>query len=528
MSYLALYRKLRPKTFSEVIGQEHIIRTLTNQIASGRITHAYLFCGTRGTGKTSTAKIFARAINCMADNAEKPCNKCEMCSTINDGTSMNVIEIDAASNNGVDNIRDIREEVKYPPTKGYYKVYIIDEVHMLSTGAFNALLKTLEEPPEHVVFILATTDPQKLPVTVLSRCQRFDFHRISNKDMVDVLKKYMAEENIKVEDKALEYIAHIADGAMRDALSILDQCISFYYGQSITLDKVLDIVGSVDTEVFYKMVESIAQNDTSKTMDIINELILKGRDVNQFVAELIVHLRNLLISGYVEVSSNALDLSEENIKKLKEQYLKLNNQYIMELIQMFSELQAQMKFSANPRILLEVCCIKACNPVNSTDDGAIDMRLRAIEKKVEQGVPTAQIAYSEKPKAEEKPVNIVPKAIPKDINEAIENWNSFVSNIKNPLTKNILNSEVMPAYLEDEMLSIVCDSIGHRLEVEKRLGEVLEGLKVFFEKDFKVKVMLRDDYNLRHKELYGREDQTLKKKSVEQSLGALNFDVEYE
>ncbi|HIT86609.1 MAG TPA: DNA polymerase III subunit gamma/tau, partial [Candidatus Coprocola pullicola] len=241
MSYTALYRKFRPDTFSGVIGQEHIVKTIKNQILSDRVSHAYLFCGTRGTGKTSTAKIFARAINCLAPKEGNPCNECTLCRAALENRSMNVIEIDAASNNGVDNIREIREEVKYPPTQGKYKVYIIDEVHMLSSGAFNALLKTLEEPPEHVIFILATTDPQKVPATILSRCQRFDFHRITTEQIAQTLSEYMKIEDIPVQKEALHYIARLGDGSMRDSLSILDQCTAFYSDELLTLEKVLDV-----------------------------------------------------------------------------------------------------------------------------------------------------------------------------------------------------------------------------------------------------------------------------------------------
>lgn len=259
MSYTALYRKFRPNTFASVIGQEHIIKTIKNQILTNRVSHAYLFCGTRGTGKTSTAKIFARAINCLSPKNGNPCNHCELCTAALENRSMNVIEIDAASNNGVDNIREIREEVKYPPTQGYYKVYIIDEVHMLSSGAFNALLKTLEEPPAHIVFILATTDPQKVPATILSRCQRFDFHRITTEEITQTLLNYMKTENIDVEEQALHYIARLGDGSMRDALSILDQCIAFYSDETLTLDKVLDVVGAVDNSILFSMTDAILQ-----------------------------------------------------------------------------------------------------------------------------------------------------------------------------------------------------------------------------------------------------------------------------
>ena len=253
MSYTALYRKFRPVEFEDVKGQEHIITTLKNQIEANRIGHAYLFCGTRGTGKTTVAKIFAKAVNCEHPVNGSPCGECAMCRSIAAGTSMNVIEIDAASNNGVDNIREIREEVAYRPTEGKYKVYIIDEVHMLSIGAFNALLKTLEEPPEYVIFILATTEVHKIPITILSRCQHYDFKRISIETITDRMRDLMQEEQVEVEEKALRYVAKAADGSMRDALSLLDQCIAFYLGQKLTYDNVLEVLGAVDTDVFSRL-----------------------------------------------------------------------------------------------------------------------------------------------------------------------------------------------------------------------------------------------------------------------------------
>ncbi len=250
MSYTALYRKFRPTAFEDVKGQEPIITTLKNQIRADRIGHAYLFCGTRGTGKTTAAKIFAKAVNCQHPVDGSPCGECEMCKAIAAGTSMNVIEIDAASNNGVDNIREIREEVAYRPTEGRYKVYIIDEVHMLSIGAFNALLKTLEEPPEYVIFILATTEVHKIPVTILSRCQHYDFRRITIETISARLQELMVTEQVEAEERAIRYVAKAADGSMRDALSLLDQCIAFYLGEKLTYDHVLDVLGAVDTEVF--------------------------------------------------------------------------------------------------------------------------------------------------------------------------------------------------------------------------------------------------------------------------------------
>ena len=257
MSYTALYRKFRPSTFDQVKGQDHIVQTLKNQINANRIGHAYLFCGTRGTGKTSVAKIFAKAVNCEHPVDGSPCNECETCRGITNGSAMNVIEIDAASNNGVDNIRQIRDEIQYSPSSGKYTVYIIDEVHMLSIGAFNALLKTLEEPPAYVIFILATTEPHKIPITILSRCQRYDFKRISIDTIAARLSELMEKESIEVEDKAIRYVAKAADGSMRDALSLLDQCIAFYLGQKLTYDNVLDVLGAVDNEIFSRLTRSV-------------------------------------------------------------------------------------------------------------------------------------------------------------------------------------------------------------------------------------------------------------------------------
>ena len=268
MSYTALYRKFRPSTFDQVKGQDHIVQTLKNQINANRIGHAYLFCGTRGTGKTSVAKIFAKAVNCEHPVDGSPCNECETCRGITNGSAMNVIEIDAASNNGVDNIRQIRDEIQYSPSSGKYTVYIIDEVHMLSIGAFNALLKTLEEPPAYVIFILATTEPHKIPITILSRCQRYDFKRISIDTIAARLSELMEKESIEVEEKAIRYVAKAADGSMRDALSLLDQCIAFYLGQKLTYDNVLDVLGAVDNEIFSRLTRSVIDSDVTTSLNI--------------------------------------------------------------------------------------------------------------------------------------------------------------------------------------------------------------------------------------------------------------------
>ena len=308
MAYQALYRKWRPLEFEDVKGQEHIVTTLKNQIRADRIGHAYLFCGTRGTGKTTVAKIFAKAVNCEHPVDGSPCGECPTCKAIAEGRSMNVIEIDAASNNGVDNIREIRDEVQYSPTEGRYKVYIIDEVHMLSIGAFNALLKTLEEPPAYVIFILATTEAHKIPVTILSRCQRYDFHRISIETIAGRLSQLMEAEHINVEEKAIRYVAKAADGSMRDALSLLDQCIAFYLGQDLKYENVLEVLGAVDTAVFAEMLSYILKADTYACMQLLEQTIMQGRDLGQFVSDFVWYLRNLLLVKTTDDEAKAEDI----------------------------------------------------------------------------------------------------------------------------------------------------------------------------------------------------------------------------
>ena len=307
MSYMALYRKFRPTNFDEVKGQDHIVTTLKNQMRTGRIGHAYLFCGTRGTGKTTVAKILAKAVNCEHPVDGEPCGECEVCKSIADGSSMNVIEIDAASNNGVDNIREIKEQVQYSPASGKYKVYIIDEVHMLSIGAFNALLKTLEEPPEYVIFILATTEVHKIPITILSRCQRYDFHRITADTIKKQLSDLMAQEQVDAEEKALEYVARMADGSMRDALSLLDQCIAFYLGEKLTYDNVLEVLGTVDIQVYSDLLDMILVQDVLGVMDLLEDVAKQGREWSQFITDFLWYLRNLLLAGKGTKAEEALE-----------------------------------------------------------------------------------------------------------------------------------------------------------------------------------------------------------------------------
>ena len=391
MSYTALYRKFRPTEFGDVKGQDHIITTLQNQIKANRIGHAYLFCGTRGTGKTTVAKIFAKAVNCEHPVDGSPCGECETCRSIAAGTSMNVIEIDAASNNGVDNIREIREEVAYRPTEGRYKVYIIDEVHMLSIGAFNALLKTLEEPPEYVIFILATTEVHKIPITILSRCQHYDFKRISIETITDRMKELMDTEHVDVEDKALRYIAKAADGSMRDALSLLDQCIAFYMGQKLTYDNVLEVLGAVDTDVFSRLLRKVIGRDVAGVLDVVDDLVMQGRELTQLAADFTWYLRNLLLVKTSDKIEDVLDVSTENMAQLKEEAQMIEPDMLFRYIRIFSELSNQLKYATQKRVMLEVALIKLCTPaMENAQDSLLD-RIRAVEEKVEKGIDAAAV-----------------------------------------------------------------------------------------------------------------------------------------
>lgn len=384
MSYTALYRKWRPTSFEEVRGQDHIVKTLKNQINSGRIGHAYLFCGTRGTGKTSIAKIFARAVNCEHPVDGSPCGECSMCRQIAEGASLNVVEIDAASNNGVENIRDIREQVQYPPTDGRYRVYIIDEVHMLSIGAFNALLKTLEEPPSYVIFILATTEVHKIPITILSRCQRYDFKRISIDTIAGRLAELTQAEQIDVDDRALRYVARAADGSMRDALSLLDQCVAFHFGEKLTYDNVLEVLGAVDNRVFSKLFQAVLASDTKACIREIEEMIIQGRDLSQLVNDFVWYMRNLLIAKTTDEPGDMLDMSEENLVVLKEEAAGVDTETLMRYIRIFSELSGQLRYASQKRILVEIAFIKLTTPSMEQNLDSILQRITLLEQKMQE------------------------------------------------------------------------------------------------------------------------------------------------
>lgn len=384
MAYTALYREWRPSTFYDVVGQEHITTTLKNQILNNRIAHAYLFCGTRGTGKTSTAKVFAKALNCLNLQDGEPCNECEMCKKINNGLAIDVTELDAASNNGVDKIRDIIDDVKYPPQEARFKVYIMDEVHMLSVGAVNAFLKTLEEPPANVIFILATTDPQKLPITILSRCQRFDFKRINKNDITARLRKIVTEKGVIADDKSLNLIARVSDGAMRDSLSILDQAISMGNG-AVEYSSVVSMLGLVTNEYLFTLTNNVIERNIEKCISTIEEIITSGKDAYLFIKDLIEHYRNLLMAKVTNNAEEVLDMSEENIALIKEQSARLRAEEIMRCIRILQEAEGNAKVSKQARLYLELSIIKMCKIEYDTSSEVILTRLNRLEENLKNG-----------------------------------------------------------------------------------------------------------------------------------------------
>lgn len=491
MSYTALYRKFRPDEFEDVKGQDAIVRTLKNQINADRIGHAYLFCGTRGTGKTTVAKIFAKAVNCEHPVDGSPCGECAMCKSIAAGTSMNVIEIDAASNNGVDNIREIREEVTYRPTEGKYKVYIIDEVHMLSIGAFNALLKTLEEPPEYVIFILATTEAHKIPITILSRCQRYDFKRISIETIAARLRELIDKEGWDVEDKAVRYIAKMADGSMRDSLSLLDQCAAFYMNETLTYDHVLEVLGAVDTEVFSRLLRQLLAMDVHQVIETVDELVMQGRELSQLAADFTWYLRNLLLVKSSDNMEDVLDVSSENLALLKEEAQMIDSDTLIRYIRLFSDLTNQLKYATQKRVLLEVTLIKLCRPAMDQNKDALLDRIRAIEKQLEEGAWEAPVrerivyASDAKEAGEPKPKPELPQALNEDVKAVAKDFRMII-NEASPMLRTYLKKARLSAGEGNRLLIVLPDELSasavatpeHKEEIqsliEQKIGKKVE------------------------------------------------------
>ena len=451
MAYTALYREWRPKNFEDVVGQEHITTTLKNQIQNDRIAHAYLFCGTRGTGKTSTAKVMAKALNCLNPVNGDPCNECEMCKKINEGLAIDVTELDAASNNGVDKIRDIIDDAKYPPQEARFKVYIMDEVHMLSMGAVNAFLKTLEEPPANVIFILATTDPQKLPITILSRCQRFDFKRISKSDISDRLRKIVGAQGVLADEKSLELISRVSDGAMRDALSILDQAIAMGDG-SVNYDSVVGMLGLVTNEYLFNITSAIIERNIQKAMNIIEEVVYAGKDINLFIKDLTGHFRNLLMAKVTNNPEEVLDMSMENINLIKEQGSRIRVEEIMRDIRILQEAEGNAKISKQARLYLELATIKMCKIEYDTSSEVILARINRLEEVIKSG--KIQVAQAQQ----------------------CSNQDDEVSNVqKRVATQDVINKE--QAVTETPVIEVNTNATTSIGDIQRAWHDILEALK---------------------------------------------------
>ena len=438
MATQALYRTWRPRLFSDVVGQEPIVTTLKNQVASGRVAHAYLFCGSRGTGKTTSAKIFARAVNCENPRDGEPCGECPACRALQDENCLDVVEIDAASNNGVDEIRDLRDKIKYPPQQGKYRVYIIDEVHMLSAGAFNALLKTLEEPPRHALFILATTEPQKLPATVLSRCQRYDFRRIPAQVIAARLRTVCDGEKVEVSDDALMDIARSAEGGMRDALSLMDMCLS-YGGGSVDDALVREVLGASDRSFLFRFADALVRGDAAGVLRDVDELMRGGREPQVFARDLTGHLRALLLAQTCgDEVAELLEITAEDAARYREQAQSVGRERLLWLLDQFLGVEADMKWASRPRVALEVAAVRACLPEKTAEWDALASRLDLLEKKLENGEfraasaapdTAAKPAQAAKPRAAAKPAQEAPSAPAGPVSGA-ELWDAAMKTIR--------------------------------------------------------------------------------------------------
>ena len=424
MGYQALYRKWRPEYFRDFVGQERIVTTLINQITSGRIAHAYLFCGSRGTGKTSTAKVLSRAINCLEPENGEPCGHCAACVQLSGENNLDIVEIDAASNNGVDEIRDLRDKVKYPPTVGRYKVYIIDEVHMLSTGAFNALLKTLEEPPAHAVFILATTEPQRLPATILSRCQRFDFKRIPARLIEKRLRQVLDSMDTGADDEAVSLVARAAEGGMRDALSILDMCLSYGDGQ-LTAPLVREVLGASDRGFLFDFAQALIDGEAARAIEMIGALMRDGRDPAVFAREVTGHMRALLVALTCQDGlEDILEVTREDAERMRAQAEQTSQARLTRLMDLFIQAENDMKWSSQQRIVLELCAVRGCHPEREQGEEALEDRLASLERAMAEGVRPAaapqQAASPDRAAAQAAPKPKPPASKPAPVPESDE------------------------------------------------------------------------------------------------------------
>lgn len=489
MSYQALYRKFRPTDFTDVKGQDPIVRTLSNQVKTNRLGHAYLFCGTRGTGKTSVAKVLARAINCENPKDGNPCNECPTCKSILAGTNMSVSEIDAASNNGVDNVRQIIEEVKYSPTDAKYRVFIIDEVHMMTTDAFNALLKTLEEPPSYAVFILATTEAHKIPITILSRCQRYDFLRISLDTITARLRELCDKEGIKAEENALKFIAKCGDGSMRDALSLLERCVAFYFEEELTYDKILELVGTSDIETFAALLRHIREGQVGDIMRIVEEQVVAGRDLARFIVDFTWYMRNLLLAREGGSINEVLEISSEQMEILKHEAQVFEMGELMRNINICAELTNRLRYATQKRVLVETELIRMAKPQMDFNTDALTDRIRKLEARLTDILERGLVAADASSEAVAEPVEAnyeyVPEVLPEDVAKVVEKWTE-VKNCAHGSIKQMLISAkpsikadgsllIIPATPVDAVIAATDPMHGYILDaIEKAVGKRIE------------------------------------------------------
>ena len=497
MAYVALYRKFRPETFAEVKGQDAIVTTLKNQMLHDRIGHAYLFCGTRGTGKTSVAKLLAKAVNCEHPVDGSPCGECESCRKIAAGNAMNVVEIDAASNNGVDNVREINDRVQYPPAEGKKLVYIIDEVHMLSMSAFNALLKTLEEPPSYVIFILATTELHKVPITIKSRCQRYDFRRIPYSVIADRMRTILTAEGTDATQEALEYIARAADGSMRDALSLLDQCISYHPDEQLTLDMALDAIGAVDVDLFLRLEQGVVADNTVAVMDLISEVVWRGTELTRFTEDFCMFLRNILFLKLSPELAKTLDMTAENVEALRALGEKLTEDTLQYEIRVLQELLPALRLSSMKRITLEMGMLRLMRPESDTDltgvlarldrlegradktenslDGVLDQAVKLLQEAPKQTAKASKKEPEEKELTPEEQTELIRESFPpakaEEILQLAQDWNrKVVPQLSQPVRGFLQNvTSVRPRKNQED------EAIGLMLMVQMNKGGAADG-----------------------------------------------------
>lgn len=545
MAFLSLYRKYRPETFNDLVGQEYVVQTLRNALKNQRIAHAYLFAGPRGTGKTSTAKVFAKALNCEDDSSYEPCGVCENCKKISSGQSMDVIEIDAASNRGIDEIRELREKVKFYPSEGTYKVYIIDEVHMLTKGAFNALLKTLEEPPENVIFILATTEPHKVISTILSRCQRFDFSLLSITNIIKRLTHICEKEEVEYEDDALNLIAHSSNGGMRDAISILDQAISFT-NDDITADKLRDMLGKIEKGILRDYIKYAAENNTAEALELVNNLIEKGKGVSRFVNDLIEHIRQLLLIRECGINNDLIEYPPSRLKLLKGESEILDSSKLLRMLDILTNIEKDIKFSNQPRLTLEMGVVKMTSP--EADDSIQGLKTRVAQLEYELRKSTTEreniadknvSSRNIKPKrdneeSEEKEVKNIEKEnknIDKNINKTgstnKDNTGINLKDVQNAwpvILKQVRQEDVKTnAYLKEGKVSKVKDNSifiefpknkkFHRNGAEKNKKLIKKKVSSVLSKNCELEFVVKGEYNIKN-----GGDQTSKNKKTKKKL----------